>query len=481
MEVAEIRRRAQRLQAGGATAEALAVLESGADRISVVNPGAASRLLVDGSQLAWAVSGAGRAVSFAERAVQLSSTVGGLDELVALTRLGDALSWAGRYAEAQANWRRATALEAGADPHMLCERANALIRLGDPTAHDAAYRALVASREAEDRDAVLDALNLATVAEIHAGRLQEALRNAEEALSILADERTVDAVDAIGLLAWVVALLGDEARCLALIDDADRRLKDLRITAPGGLARGLLALSMGRAADAVAAFESKAAEARLGPGAAMTWLRPFGAEFVEAYVRAGRYDDARRLLADISPVAMATGQPRLAAPVWRATGLVNDDEDAFETALTEHQRWGNRFEEARTRQVFGEFLRRRKRRAEAREQLGAAAATFEQLGALTWHDRATAELRLAGERTPTSRAFRPAGPEALTRQEGEVVELVRGGLSNREIANRLVLSVKTVEGHLTTIYGKFGVASRTQLVAALPQDMGEARPERLGR
>ena len=61
-----------------------------------------------------------------------------------------------------------------------------------------------------------------------------------------------------------------------------------------------------------------------------------------------------------------------------------------------------------------------------------------------------------------------------------MAELVRDGLSNREIATRLVLSVKTVEGHLTTIYGKFGVASRTQLVAALAQDMGEARPERIG-
>ena len=481
MEVAEIRRRAQRLQARGATAEALAVLESGADRIAGANPGAASRLLVDGSQLAFAVSGADRAVSVAERAVHLGSTVGGLDELVALTRLGDALSWAGRYAEAQANWQRATAVDAAADPYMLCERANALIRLGDPAAHDAAYRALVASREAEDRDAVLDALNLATVAEIHAGRLQEALRNAEEAVSILAGERTVDAVDAIGLLAWVVALLGDEPRCLALIADTDQRLADLRITAPGGLARGLLALSMGRAADAVAAFESKTAEVRLGPGAAVTWLRPFGAEFVEAYVRAGRSDDARRLLAEVSPVAMASGQPRLAAPMWRATGLVNDDEAAFETALTEHHRWENRFEEARTRQVYGEFLRRRKRRAEAREQLGAAAATYDQLGAMAWRDRAVAELRLAGERTPSSRAFRPLGPEALTRQEGEVIELVRGGLSNREIAIRLVLSVKTIEGHLTTIYGKFGVASRAQLVAALAQDVGEARSDRVGR
>ena len=277
------------------------MLESGADRVSVVNPGAASRLLVDGSQLAFAVSGADRAVSVAQRAVHLGSTVGGLDELVALTRLGDSLSWAGRYAEAQATWQRAAAVDGAGDPQMLCERANALIRLGDPAAHDAAYRALVASREAEDRDAVLDALNLATVAEIHAGRLREALRNAEEAVSMMADQYTVDGVDAVGLLAWVVALLGDEPRCLALIDDADRRLAELRITAPGGLARGLLALSMGRTAEAVAAFESKAADARLGPVAAMTWLRPFGAEFVEAYARAGRYDDARRILAEILP------------------------------------------------------------------------------------------------------------------------------------------------------------------------------------
>ena len=128
---------------------------------------------------------------------------------------------------------------------------------------------------------------------------------------------------------------------------------------------------------------------------------------------------------------------------------------------------GNRFEEARTRQVYGEFLRRRKRRAEAREQLGAAAATFDSLepppgviGRLQSCDWP------ASERPPVAPSGR-AGPEALTRQEGEVAELVRGGLSNREIANRLVLSVKTVEGHLTTIYGKFGVASRTQLVAAL--------------
>lgn len=72
-----------------------------------------------------------------------------------------------------------------------------------------------------------------------------------------------------------------------------------------------------------------------------------------------------------------------------------------------------------------------------------------------------------GERLPARRQPPQAMVEQLTRQEGEVLELVRAGLSNREIAERLVLSVKTVEGHLTTIYGKLGVASRAQALAAL--------------
>jgi DNA-binding NarL/FixJ family response regulator len=64
-------------------------------------------------------------------------------------------------------------------------------------------------------------------------------------------------------------------------------------------------------------------------------------------------------------------------------------------------------------------------------------------------------------------------PDRLTRQEGEIVELLRAGLSNREIAERLVLSVKTVEGHLTTIYGKLGLASRAQVIASLGPRQGE--------
>lgn len=110
--------------------------------------------------------------------------------MVALVRLGDALSWAGSYHDASAAWRLASGDVPDNEPRMLAERANALIRLGDPRAHDAAYRALVAARVVARREPVPDALNLVAVAEVQAGRLQEALRAAEDALAEVAGEET---------------------------------------------------------------------------------------------------------------------------------------------------------------------------------------------------------------------------------------------------------------------------------------------------
>ena len=472
MDVEAVQRQAAALLASGADAEALATLEAAADRIAGVDAEGAATLLVDAAQIGLGVSGPSRAVSIAERAVALDTDASGFAHVAAVVRLGDALSWAGRYDEAQAAWRSASIDPGDTDPRLLAERANALIRLGDPTAHDGAYRALVAARAAGQRELLFEALNMVTAAEVQAGRLHEAQRAAEEILALLDGEGTMEEGDAVGLLAWVVALLGDETRCRALIDRVERQHHEFRVTTSGGQARGLLALSKGAAAEAVSAFESKLAGAKFGPVAAMTAYRPLAADLVEAYARAGRPEEARRVLASTLPVAMGSGQPRLAAPMWRALGIVNDDADAFERALDEHARWGNRFEEARTRLAFGELLRRERRRAEAREQLAAAEAGFEYVGSRIWRDRAIAELRLAGERTAAPGARPTPGPESLTRQEGEVLELVRAGLSNREIAERLVLSVKTVEGHLTTIYGKFGVTSRTQILAALAQLAG---------
>ena len=134
----------------------------------------------------------------------------------------------------------------------------------------------------------------------------------------------------------------------------------------------------------------------------------------------------------------------------------------FDSALEHHGRWGNRFEEARTRLLYGEALRRAKRRKEAREHLSAATSAFAAVGATAWKRRAGDELRASGARLP-----RPASGSSLTAQEQRVAKLVVDGLSNSEIASRLVISTKTVEGHLRNIFEKLGVTSRTQVARGL--------------
>ena len=255
---------------------------------------------------------------------------------------------------------------------------------------------------------------------------------------------------------------------------SSRSTADLRMTSLGGLAAGMLALGRGRFQDAVDAFETKTSEMPMSPLAQTLSLRPFVPALVEAYARLGRTDDARALLNQFVDGALQTEQPHVLVPALRARGAAYDDEAAFDEALRLHAGWGNRFEEGRTLLARGEMLRRRKQRAAARRDLAAAVQRFTQAGAVTWRARAAGELRAAGDRSAALPAPITMGPQALSQQEAAIVELVAEGLSNREIATRLFLSVKTVEGHLTVVYGKLGIRSRGQLLAAM---LGSAKDD----
>jgi DNA-binding CsgD family transcriptional regulator len=123
------------------------------------------------------------------------------------------------------------------------------------------------------------------------------------------------------------------------------------------------------------------------------------------------------------------------------------------------------FEQARTELCWGERLRRDRRRAEACTQLRSALATFEQLGATPWAERARAELRAAGAR-PRRRADWSAARE-LTAQELQVALTIAQGLTNPEAAVALFLSRKTIEFHLGNVYRKLGLRSRTELTRRL--------------
>lgn len=452
----------------GRVAEAIAYLRASAADLAEQDPAGAATLLVEAVQPTFLLSGAESAVQLATDAATRADGASGVAELRAVTRLGDALAWAGQHAQAREAWNRAAALSVGDEPSALCERANALLRAGDlEGARTAAYAAIVRSRQAESRPDLLDAVAIAMYAEVHLGNLREALGNAEQLLAATADRAGGEHLDGVASIAWVTALLGDADRAEAALAEASAHIERLRMTSPGGLAAGMLALGRGQFEEAARAFEDKTSEVAISPAAQAQSLRPYVGSLVEAYARVGRIDAARALLAQFFDVSMATGLPHLAAPALRARAAAHDDLAALDEALRWHARWGNRFEEGRTLLARGEMLRRRKQRADARRDLAAAAQKFGQVGAVTWRARATRELRAAGERSVALPAPISRGPEALSQQESAIVNLVAEGLSNREIASRLFLSVKTVEGHLTAIYGKLAIRSRGQLIAAL--------------
>src|SRR5581483_9627322 len=111
--------------------------------------------------------------------------------------------------------------------------------------------------------------------------------------------------------------------------------------------------------------------------------------------------------------------------------------------------------------LLGEWLRRQRRRQEARPHLRAATESFRNLGALPWEKRAEGELRATGE---TARIRDPSTLDQLTPQEVQIAGLVADGLTNREIAAQLFLSPRTIDYHLRKIFSKLGIASRTELV-----------------
>jgi len=119
---------------------------------------------------------------------------------------------------------------------------------------------------------------------------------------------------------------------------------------------------------------------------------------------------------------------------------------------------------AHTRLLFGEWLRRGKRRAEARGQLHAACQVFESCGAVPFAERARAELLATGKQV-RKRAV-PSGND-LTPQERHVAILAAGGHTNAEIAERIFITVSTVEFHLNKVFRKLGISSRRQIATRI--------------
>ena len=157
-------------------------------------------------------------------------------------------------------------------------------------------------------------------------------------------------------------------------------------------------------------------------------------------------------------------RPRVLATAARLRGLIaaagGDTTTALhylESALTHHDHLPDRHERARTLLAYGATLRRAGRRRDARTALTEARETFQALGESIWTERADTELNRLGGRTPAG--------QSLTGAEQQVADLVAKGYSNREVADLLYVTIRTVEANLTRIYAKLGIRSRAQLIA----------------
>ncbi len=201
-----------------------------------------------------------------------------------------------------------------------------------------------------------------------------------------------------------------------------------------------------------------------------------GPELVECHQRRGDVERAAEVAHAYMGMALAKGQPWAMARAHRAMALTASPdraESAFAEALALHDRTPDAFESARTVLAYGEWLRRARRRVDARPLLRAGLSGFEALGARPWADRAASEIEATGE--PALRG--PAGiMSGLTPQERQIVVLLADGRTTREAAVALFLSPKTVEYHLRHVYQKLDIHSREELAAAVgdPDRSGEA-------
>jgi DNA-binding CsgD family transcriptional regulator len=190
-------------------------------------------------------------------------------------------------------------------------------------------------------------------------------------------------------------------------------------------------------------------------------------DLVEAAVRTGRQAEAYAHVAAIQDAGIAALSSRLALLAGAAAAIAAPQPEALglyrqALAIPGSDRWA--FEHARVQLSYGERLRRAQATAEARSPLTAALATFERLRARPWISRAASELRATGQTKPRHPGYQT---KPLTPQELTIATLAASGLTNKEIAERLYLSHRTVGGHLHRAFPKLGITTRSALRDAL--------------
>ncbi|GAA0291790.1 LuxR family transcriptional regulator [Kineococcus aurantiacus] len=317
---------------------------------------------------------------------------------------------------------------------------------------------------------VSQSLSLSANLRLIAGQTAEALVEGESARRLALDlELPVVAASAEAGLVRTHLVTGRPAEAEAAL----RRSRELYpgtqvslVVASTSWSAGLLALHQRRYGDALAELRGTSRHPVFAQWAI--------ADLTEAAVRNGQPGVVEQPLADVEHAADVLDSAHLRVLVHRSRALLSAGAQAqehYRAALAAAVDNPAPVERARTHLLYGEWLRRARRVREAREHLSAALTTLQAVGAGSGSlaVRAAAELRAAGA-APAGGPAPAAAPPSLTAQELQIARLAAQGLTNKEIADRVYLSHRTVSSHLYKVFPKLGIANRHQLREALRGD-----------
>ncbi len=426
-----------------------------------------------------------------------------------LTRLAFAIRFRTGFAQAEEHARAALSLSEGlADDRLIVDALVVLSHLaaitGDPDAHGFAARALEVATANGDPALVRTARFATAESLCLERRVGEARAVFERAYEDWRDRDELVAAVTLWQLAWVELWAGRWERGA----DVAARAHELKVQygleqPPDLLPISLIALHQGRLETArdLSARALLMAETHFGlrppihlgilgtvafwsgdPARAadyyeqaeeqalrLDWIeptqRPWTADHAEALLELTRAEEAVALIDRLETDATRVQRGWVLAEVTRSRGLIAAARGAIaeatatlERAVEEHAAAGDGFGRGRALLALGVVRRRARQKRPARDAIESALEAFEALGAATWAARARAELGRIGGRTRA---------EGLTAAERRVAELVAAGRTNREVAAELFLAERTVASHLTHIYAKLGVRSRTELARRL--------------
>jgi DNA-binding CsgD family transcriptional regulator len=333
--------------------------------------------------------------------------------------------------------------------------------LGDGLPH--ATRAVAIARERGLLNILPAALWAQATALVDLGRFNLARSAAEEGIRLASDfGHHWGASWNLTVLVLLDALRGDESAA------RDHAAEAMEFAAIGGAtmilgsaewALGQLELTLGRPSEAtdrlllVSAVERPESNPLIG-----LWSIP---DLIEAAARSGRLDETADRFDRYASWAQHSPSPARLSVLARSRALAGEGDvrEQFEAALAPDVTLSP-FQRARTELVYGEWLRRGRKRRDARQHLRRAADLFRQVGVPPWEERAEAELRATGEK---ARRRDPSTLDQLTPQELQIAGLVATGMTNRQVAAQLYLSPRTIDYHLRKVFSKLGIASRTEL------------------